>query len=316
MSDPDSMDKVTCIINPRAANSRWARHRFLRAYLKKKLPGSVRDISGDPLTTVEGAREACGDSSIVVAMGGDGTIGDVLRGIFESGREKEVVFAVIPFGTGNAFRKALGIPLNPVRAIDGLESGIPRWIDLMQVEGRIGAIASIGATAEVTGEKTRSGIQGFLGFSAAARKLYSSPREEKEITLIDGFDGEGPFSRKKIKSSFFDCVIAKTGYFGYGWNVAPKALLDDGFLDITLFEMGSLLYSVFFPWIYLGIFRRGIRNFKAREVVVAGRNLPVQHQGEYLDRFERVEARVLPHAIRVMCPPTKAGRKRFVRQDG
>jgi diacylglycerol kinase (ATP) len=307
--------KTACLINPRAANSKWMRRKFLRAYLQKKLPGEAYDGLGDTKTTMERTVAACQDSDIIVAMGGDGTIADTLQGIFEAGKQGDVLFGVIPFGSGNAFRKAFAIPKNPLRAIDRLAEGIARPIDLMEVAGRVAAFASVGATARVTGEKLRGTVQGVWGHLLAARELFGTSLDEKGIELYEGYGTDGTFAEKTITSTFFDCIVAKTNYFGYSWLVAPKAVVDDGYLDVTLFEMGPLKYALLFPLIYFGIYQRRLRHFKAKRVVIRGHGLPIQFNGEFLGNLDRVEFRVLPRAIRMVCPPTRRARKRFRRSS-
>jgi diacylglycerol kinase family enzyme len=313
MTETKKSLKTACLINPRAANSKWMRRRFLRAYLQKKLPGEVYDGLGDMKTTMERTVTACMDSDVIVAMGGDGTIADTLQGIFEAGKQGDVLFGVIPFGSGNAFRKAFAIPKNPLRAIDCLAEGVARPIDLMEVEGRVAAFASVGATARVTGEKLRGTVQGVWGHLLAGRRLFDTPIDQKTIELFDGFDRSGPFDAKKITSNFFDCIVAKTNYFGYSWRIAPRAVVDDGYLDITLFEMGPLKYALLFPLIYLGVCQKRMPHFKAKRVIIHGRNLPIQFNGEFLGDRDRVEFRVLPRAIRMVCPPTRRAGKRFQR---
>jgi len=303
--------KVSCLINPRAANSRWMRRKFLRAYLKKKLPGEIYDGLDDMRTTMDRAVAACQDSGTIVAMGGDGTIADTLQGIFVAGRQNDVLFGVIPFGSGNAFRKAFAIPKNPLRAIDYLVEGVPRSIDLMEVEGRIAAFASVGATARVTGEKLRGTVMGIWGHLLAARRLFDTPSDRKTLELYDGYDKSGPFETKTITSNFFDCIVAKTNYFGYSWNIAPRAVVDDGYLDVSLFEMGPVKYAFLFPLIYFGLYQRRMRHFKAKRVVISGHNLPLQFNGEFLGDRDRLEFRVLPRAIRIICPPIRRAGKRF-----
>ncbi len=315
MTDNTSPARISCLINPLAANSKWLRRKKLRAYLQKKLPGEIHDVSGDMRTTVERAKKASFDSEVIVAIGGDGTVADTLQGIFEAGRDKNVVFGVIPFGSGNAFRKSFGIPKNPRRAIDRLASGVPRTIDLMEIEGRYAAFASVGATARVTGEKLQRDIGGLWGHVLAARRLFGSQRNEKEIELFDGLDMSGPFTHKTVRSRFFDCVVAKTNYFGYSWRIAPRARVDDGFLDVTLFELGPIKYILLFPMIYFGLYPGRRRHFKARKVVIKGRGLPIQYNGEFLGNRDSVGFRVLPKAIRIVCPPGKRGRRKFVNPE-
>jgi diacylglycerol kinase (ATP) len=304
--------KTACLINPRAANSKWMRRRFLRAYLQKKLPGEIYDGLGDMKTTVEKAAIASRAADVVVAMGGDGTVADALQGIFDAGRQDDVLFGVIPFGSGNAFRKAFHIPKNPLRAIDSLSEGIPRPIDLMEVGGRVAAFASIGATARVTGEKLRGRIQGLWGHMLAGRRLFDTPSDEKTVELRDGYDASGPFETRTVTSNFFDCLVAKTNYFGYSWRIAPEAIVDDGYLDVTLFEMRPFKYALLFPLIYFGLYQRRLRHFKAKRVVISGRGLPVQFNGEFLGERDRIEFQVLPRAIRIVIPRTRRAGKHFL----
>ena len=307
--------KTACLINPRAANSKWMRRKLLRLYLQKKLPGDIYDSLGDTRTAVEKAIIASRSADVVVAMGGDGTVADTLQGIFEAGKQGEVLFGVIPFGSGNAFRKSFDIPKNPLRAIDRLVEGVPRMIDLMRVNGRVAAFSSVGATARVTEEKLSGKIQGLWGHVVAARRLFDTPADPKRIELFDGRDASGPFDAKTVTSSFFDCIVAKTNYFGYSWRIAPKAVVDDGYLDITLFELKPLTFALLFPFIYFGLYQRTMRHYKAKRVVFSGAAMPVQFNGEVLGDRDRIEFRVLPRAIRMVVPPTRRAARHFEKRS-
>lgn len=307
-----SKSRTAWLINPRAANSKWLRRKRLRSYLESVLPGDLEDAHGGATGFREKARRACEDHGTIVAMGGDGTIADALQGIFEAGREKDILFGVVPFGSGNAFRKSFGIPKNPRWAIRLLARGVPRPIDLLEIEGRYAAFASIGATARVTGEKLGNRVAGIWGHILAGRRLFDTPRSAKEIELFDGSDEHGPFEKKTIPSNFLDCVVTKTNYFGYSWHIAPRARVDDGYLDVTLFEFSPVRYFLRLPLIYFGLYPKRRRHFKARRVVITGKELPVQFNGEFLGHRERIEIRVVPKAIRMICPPGKRGSRKFV----
>ncbi|MGB9893715.1 MAG: diacylglycerol/lipid kinase family protein, partial [Candidatus Saccharicenans sp.] len=254
------IDKIVCLINPLAANKRWKRRRKLRAELIKRLPGSCLDTPRNKQETVAMAKEVCSGAELVVAVGGDGTVADVLQGLFESSSQNKTIFGVIPFGSGNAFRKSLGLPRNPFKAIKYLMGGDVLTIDLISVEDRIAAFASIGSTAAVTGEKLRHSIPGLIGHLLAARKLLFYKRQEKILELYEGLDDRGQkFDYLEISSNFLDCIIGNTNYFGYSWLVAPQARLDDGYLDIILFEMPPLVYILLFPLIYFGWLQKRLR---------------------------------------------------------
>lgn len=309
--------RMACLINPRAANSKWVKNRRLRGYLQKKLPGEVIDVYGDVRTTVEMARKACEDAKILVAVGGDGTIADALQGIRAAGKLDDIIFAVIPFGSGNAFRKAVGVPMNTRRAINRLAKGTARRIDLIQMEDRCFGFASVGATAAATEEKHVRNLQGFWAQFRTGRRLLAYRRDEKTVELRDGLDDRGrPFEKLVLRSRFFDCVVAKTGYYGYGWRMAPKAKVDDGYLDVTLFEINPTRYAFSFPFIYFGLSQQFLPHYKARSVVITGKDLPVQYHGEYLGERDRVEFTVLPQALTIIAPGTKRGRRLFSRPPG
>jgi len=293
--------KTTCLVNPRAANNKWERNGKLRRDLENKFPGRIRHLMGDRKNTVELAKKACDESEMIVAIGGDGTVADVLQGIYEAKKENEVAFGVIPFGSGNAFRKSLGIPKNPAKAVDVLTRGKIVKADIMEVEGRYAGFASVGAMAGVTREKLRNPVYGLLGHLLATWKIFQHPRDEKTIELVDGMDDKGRrFERKTITSNFFECVVCKTNFFGYSWRIAPRARIADGYLDITFFEFGPITFLAAFPMIYLGLFQRTQRHFKARRITIHGKSLPVQYNGEVLGELDTVTFRVLPASLRVV----------------
>ncbi len=305
--------KVACLINPKAANSKWMRRPRLRKLFLELLSCEVYDAFGDPHTTTDKAREACRNCRIIVAMGGDGTVADAIQGVVESGRIDETSFTVLPFGSGNAFRKSFGIPRSPRRAVRLLKHGVVKKIDLLETGGRYAAFSSIGATALITGEKLKNKIHGFWGHILAAKYLHSAGRAEKVLVLEDGLDKNGHFETKTVRSRFLDCIISKTNYFGYSWLTAPNAVVDDGYLDVNLFEMTPAAYILFFPLIYSGIYQRAFgRHFKAKRITISGKDIHTQINGEYLGAQDEVRFRSVPQALKMIVPATKAGSKHFV----
>jgi diacylglycerol kinase family enzyme len=305
MTEPkNSVRSVACIINPHAARKKWLRRKRLHKYLKENLPGLKYFVLTEKERTIELARELSCRSETIVAIGGDGTIADVLQGIREAGREKDVLFGIVPLGSGNAFRKSLSIPKNFKRAVNVLHEGEAKEISLMDVGGKAAGFASIGATALATLEKIKHNIHGFWGHVLNGIKLLGLPRWEVEVELEDGIDDQGqPFGHQLLKLKMVDCIVAKSNYFGYSCLIAPLASLEDDYLDITLFEVSSLTMLLAAPLIYLGLFQRTQRHFKARKMVIRGKDLPIQYHGERLGVQDTVEVKVLPRTIKVICPP-------------
>jgi len=295
--------RISCIINPNAANRRWRRNRLLRWYLQNRLPGRIYDDSRNRDQTVETVRRLCRDNDIIIAAGGDGTISDVIQGILDSGRAGEVALGILPFGSGNAFRIALGIPLNIGRAIRIIEEGRPKHIDLIDFGGRVATFGSIGATAQVLVEKLKHPTPGLVGHVLASRIMLKLAQKEQEVELFEGLDERNqPFEHRSLKLKVFDAYIGKTNHFGYGWTIAPEARIDDGYIDITFFEISNWKYMLYFPSIYFGHFQKTQRHFKARRIVFRGNDLPAQYNGELLGKLNHIELKILPKAIQVITP--------------
>jgi diacylglycerol kinase (ATP) len=297
------LENAACIINPETARKKRLRRRQLKKILSAELPGKRFDVSADKEGMIALVRKISPDFSTIIALGGDGTIADVLQGIREAGREKEVLLGIIPLGSGNAFRKSLDIPKNLQKAVRVLRDGEPRQVSLMEIEGFVSGFSSIGATGEASNEKYRQRVKGFWGHALAGLRLLFQPLWEVEVELKDGLDKKGErFDKKTLKLKILDCVVAKSNYFGYSFRIAPRASLEDEYLDVTFFEMSAWKYGLLLPLTYLGLFQRRLKNFKAKEMVIKGKDLPVQYHGEYLGLKDRVEVRVIPQAIRIIAP--------------
>lgn len=145
-----SQKRVALIINPSSAQNKWLRSKKLRQYLHKKFPGRIYDHAQDKAGMIELVKKLSLENDILIGFGGDGTLADIMQGIFDAGRENEVILGIVPFGSGNALRKSLQIPKQVRKAIKVLIKGEPKPIDLIDVGGRVASFVSIGATAKVT----------------------------------------------------------------------------------------------------------------------------------------------------------------------
>jgi len=295
--------KIACIINPSAANKKWKRRKLLRKYIQENLPGQIIDSHEEKLTTIREAKRLCENHDIIVAAGGDGTIADVIQGIIQCGNKKKVALGIIPLGSGNALCHSLGIPRNIKKAIQHIKKGETQEIDLLEIEGTWAAFGSIGASAQITHEKLKKDIPGFWGHIYAAKIMPRLEVKDQEVELIDGKDDTGKhFQKMKLNLKALDCVVAKSKHFGYGWRAAPKAKLDDGYVDVSFFEMSGLKYTLLFPLIFLGLLQRTQKHFKAKKIIFRGKNLAIQYHGELWGVKDQIEVKVLPQALRIIAP--------------
>jgi diacylglycerol kinase (ATP) len=199
-----------------------------------------------PLEATEIAYRAVRESRpVVVAVGGDGTLNEVLNGFFHNGAPVPTTskLAMLPLGTGGDFRRTLRLPLDAKEAIHVIQSGTPRRLDAGCVtyaahDGSTAVrhfinIADAGLGGEVvhrvnTGSK-RLGEATFTITSALALLAW---KNKPMRVVVDG---------NTIDLVAQQVVIANCQYFGGGMRMAPSAKPTDGVFDVILVgDVGKL----------------------------------------------------------------------------
>jgi YegS/Rv2252/BmrU family lipid kinase len=178
---------------------------------------------------------------IVVAVGGDGTLLEVLEGLQQA--DNPVPLGYIPAGSGNDFARSVGIAREPYAALQQLLSATtPTLLDVGVYQNQkepfphyfsnnvgIGFDASIVYQAN-QGQKARLScwhLESMAYLSAILKTLLRQPGFGLKIT-IDGITHEFP--------NAFVVSLTNIKYFGGGVGIAPRARLDDGKLDVVITE--------------------------------------------------------------------------------
>ena len=178
----------------------------------------------------------------VCAMGGDGTLFEVLNGMLARDENERIPISIIPNGTGNSFMKTVGIE-NVVNAIERLSKNEPKKLDMMRAvcgENIYYSINLIGwgmaTDISVLAEKLR--VFGGQRYNiASVFEIIKNKRRDSKL-IIDG----------KERNSCFSFIIAcNTKYVGKDMKMAPKAKIDDGEIDLIIVKKTSsfTLFSVF-----------------------------------------------------------------------
>lgn len=273
------MRDTLVIINPASAGGRTARDwpRVQRCLVDAGVEFEPRMTSatGDATRL---AREALREGfTRVVAVGGDGTLNEVVNGFFDPQSTEPInpqaVLGMLPSGTGGDFRKSVGIPHGHAAASALLARGDVRVVDLGRIDYHGGGapaprwfinIADCGIGGDVVrrvnaSRKARGGTVTFLYHSLAALATFGSRMVRVEI---DDERFEGPLQ---------NVVVANGGYFGGGMRIAPDARLDDGQFDVVLCaDLGLRSSLLGLPGLYKGrhVGRRGITIRRGRVVTV------------------------------------------------
>ena len=261
----------------------------VRAKLEERgLSYEVRYTEGASHATVI-AREALeGGSRFLAAMGGDGTIHEVVNGMLKDDRPivDDAVLGVVASGTGSDFIRTFGLPNMPAHAVahlDGPESfpidigKITYTEDSRSVTRYFPNIAEAGLGAETVRRAAR--LPRFLGptvyFFAFWLSLARHKAANVTIDLVD----------RKYEGAMNNLVVANGQFFGGGMKVAPKAAPTDGLLDIQIEHTRRREAVALMPKVYKGqhVPHPDIEEAKRVKVSIdADRPLRIEADGELL----------------------------------
>lgn len=300
--------EIVAIVNPASANERTPTA-FGRAlpYMPQgvvvmfsKSPGHASELTAEALRA--GTRT-------IVAVGGDGTLNEVVNGFFSDGQpiSPEARLAWIPSGTGMDFRRSLLIPEFGFLAADVLTKGQPRMIDLMRVQYtkrngtpavRYGInITSLGITGAAAEESIRTtkalgGTASYL--MAAAQMIWKFPGKTVTVQI----DDETPMQGKVML-----VAIGNGQFHGGGMWICPGAAIDDGILNITVVGHMSLVETLRTLWpLYKGgIYTQAkVKSFRGKRIkVTSDETTLIEIDGEPLGRLP-IEISVVPSALRML----------------
>ena len=261
-------------------------------------------LGGGDATTF--AREAVAQHyDMVIAAGGDGTVGEVVNGLVGS----ECVLGVLPVGTANVWARTLGLPVGGINrprtplldAAKLLLTGDVRHIDLGKCGEHYFILwCGIGFDAEVTREvephrELRRNI-GNLTYYVTMFVLGLTLRGTRVTIVIDG---------KAVRQRAFMIVVSNVQLYGGSVMVAPQAQLDDGYLDVYVFK-GSNMFDAARQLINVFTCKHlqdpSILTYRAQSVVIRGEKpLPLQVDGEPRG-YTPASITVVPKALRVVMP--------------
>jgi diacylglycerol kinase (ATP) len=244
---------------------------------------------------------------IVIAMGGDGTLGAVIRGIAGS----KIKLGIIPAGTENDIAASLGIPEDLKDACALIASGHTRKLDLGQISTKkrkkfnFFMLAAIGLTATIYPMISEVPEGKLGGIKDAVMSLIKYKTKPTVFLTLD--------DESKIEVETMLVTVANTPVTGLKNLVAPDATMDDGLLDIAVYPDFSKaeLLSYFLKSAHERSTPDGrIRRYRAHKIKIkTSPKLDVAAEGIILGKGTSW-IKVLPGALRVIAPePGKGAEK-------
>ena len=237
--------RIVVVVNPRsqagALGRKWS---FIAAQLRREL-GAFEDVlTRGPGDATRLAREALDSGAdTVVAIGGDGTINEVMNGFFEDGApvKTKAALGILPFGTGGDFRKTIHLSKELERSAQVLRNGHRKTIDVGRLDYTTARgdtatrmfinIASFGISGlvdEYVNKASTKFLGGLVSFAVATVRASVEYENQRVRLVFDGDEASG------IERTINTVAVCNGRYFGGGMFVAPDAKLDDGKFDVVI----------------------------------------------------------------------------------
>jgi len=257
-----------------------------------KVSVSFSKVIGGALPLAEEAAEQGYDC--VIAVGGDGTINEVINGIMG----KDIVLGVLPAGATNVLARELGIPTHMVHAAEAIVNQRRKRIDLGCISGRyFSMMTSCGYDAYAVSRinlRIKKIVRRYAYVWAGLKDLFFYRPTQITIVMDNG----------KILEKGSFVTVSNTHFYGGSYMVTPLARIDDGFLDVCIYKGKSQLGLVRF------VFRmfwkqhlklKKVGYYRVKNVdLYASRQTLVQVDGDFLGELPKT-VRIVPKAIDVYC---------------
>jgi diacylglycerol kinase family enzyme len=259
------------------------------------------------------ARRAAADGvGLVVALGGNGTVNEVVNGLMTNGPGPDVpALAVVPGGSTNVFARALGLPRDPIEAtgvlLEALRENRTRSIGLGQADGRwFTFCAGVGLDAEVVRRVERARTRGKTAtktlYLRSAVGQYFSGADRRHPTITLKRSGGAPVEQLSM------VIVQNTSPWTYlgsrPVHPSPDASFDTGLdlmalralhLPSTLRTVSQILSAKPDP--------RGRRVYRLHDLeeftLTAERPLAAQVDGDYIGERDEMVFRSEPNALRI-----------------
>lgn len=235
----------------------------------------------------------------VVAIGGDGTINEIARTLLST----RVPLGIIPKGSANGFAREFGIPLNPRKACEKLLHAQELSIDVGKINGEyFFSVAGLGFDAQVGyayNQGQKGGRRGRLPYFTAGIREYFS---YLPCAMNLSFDGH------ERRLTPFLVAIANSKQYGIGARIAPKAVVNDGFLTLAIVHQAPWYQHLWhLPKVFTGNIDRApfVETVLTREVKIAPeKEVPYHIDGEIRFGGGLLVVTIEPGALTLKVPQT------------
>lgn len=230
---------------------------------------------------------------IVVAVGGDGSVNEVARGLIGT----QTAMAVIPTGSGNGMARHLNISLNLKKAIAIINAAKETTVDTMLFNDQpFVNVAGVGFDAHIVWEFAKFGKRGFSSYIKLVLREFPRYKAGNYELTVDG---------KTLPKTAFLISFANGSQWGNNAYIAPAATMDDGYMDIAILKEFSLLSTIAIGY---RLFRKTLPDssyleiIRCKEAFLKQSNTVAHIDGEPLEIGNEISIIVKPLSLKVIVP--------------
>jgi len=230
----------------------------------------------------------------VVAVGGDGTMNEVARGLVGTGK----VLGLLPCGSGDGLARCLGISHNPSEALELIRRGRTIFIDCARIDSHpFFSVCGVGIDAIVSERFAAAGSRGVTTYIRQALLLWKEFKPTKYTIEIDG-------KSREIEAALI--TVGNSNQWGNNAKITPLARADDGLLDVTVVKM---FRTEAIPGLVRRLMdgsidrSRYVLNFRGRNIRITRPEMgPAHFDGECFTAGKTVEVNLLPEKLEIIVP--------------
>ena len=242
----------------------------------------------------------------IVVVGGDGSVNQVVDAL----RETDVLFGIIPMGSGNGLAFCAGIPKNSSKALDIVLEGGYGYVDAFTINKRFSCMLSgLGFDAQVAHDFAKKASRGLLTYTQQSLVQYFKANPYLFEIVLDNFS---------FYCDAFFISIANSNQFGNHFTIAPEASLDDGLLDIVIVQKMSkakLPFAILrqvrgnnkMGQLVEDMTKKNILYFQTPSLTIRNLKLaPFHIDGEPAETNEEYKVNIIPKCFKLLQPVHKS----------